>query len=55
MFINDEDLLTDWVESGKKRNMDYPFYKTVADMSVIDKVAETAMRLKIVWQNTESI
>ena len=47
MFINDEDLLTDWVESGKERNMDYPFYKTVADMSVIDKVAETAMRLKM--------
>ncbi len=47
MFINDEDLLTDWVQSGKKRYIDYPFYQNVADVSVIEKVVETAMRLKM--------
>lgn len=46
-FINDEDLLTDWVESGGKRNIDYPFYHSTVDASVIDKVVETALRLKI--------
>lgn len=47
MFINDEDLLTEWKLSGKKRHIDYPFYGTVTDISVIDKIAETAMRLKM--------
>ena len=46
-FINDEDLLTDWIYSGGIRNIDYPFYHTTVDTSVIDKVVETALRLKI--------
>jgi len=46
-FINDEDLLTDWVYSSGTRNIDYPFYHSTVDTSVIDKVVETALRLKI--------
>ena len=46
-FINDEDLLTDWIASGGTRNIDYPFYHTTVDTSIIDKVVETALRLKI--------
>lgn len=46
-FINDEDLLTDWIKSGGKRSIDYPFYHSTVDTSVIDKVVETALRLKI--------
>lgn len=46
-FINDEDLLTEWVQSGGKRNIDYPYYHSTVDTSVIDRVVETALRLKI--------
>lgn len=46
-FINDEDLLTDWVQSGGERNIDYPYYYNTVDTSVIDRVVETALRLKI--------
>lgn len=46
-FINDEDLLTEWIYSGGTRNIDYPFYHNTVATSVIDKVVETALRLKI--------
>ncbi len=46
-FINDEDLLTEWVLCDGKRNIDYPFYHTTVHISVIEKVVETALRLKM--------
>ena len=47
VFINDEDLLTGWKESGGVRYMDYPFYQTTVAESVMDRVVETALRLKL--------
>ena len=47
IFINDEDLLTVWKESGGVRPIDYPWYLTTVDTSVMDKVVETALRLKM--------
>ena len=46
IFINDEDLLTGW-KSGGIRPIDYPWYQTTVAESVMDKVVETALRLKI--------
>ena len=47
IFINDEDLLTGWVKSGGRREIDYPWYNDTVDVSVMDKVVETALRLKM--------
>ena len=47
IFINDEDLLTGCKESGGVRPIDYPWYQTTVAQSVMDKVVETALRLKI--------
>ena len=47
IFINDEDLLTGFLESGGKRYIDYPWYNETVDVSLIDRVVETALRLKI--------
>ncbi len=46
-FLNDEDLLTDWKISGGVRHIDYPFYKNVMDVSVLDMILETALRMEI--------
>lgn len=46
-FINDEDLLTEFKYSGGKRRLEYPFYQDVMDVSVLDMVLETALRLEI--------
>ncbi len=46
-FLNDEDLLTEWKMSGGKRRIDYPFYGDVMDVSVLDLILETALRLEI--------
>lgn len=46
-FINDEDLLTGFRESGGKRFMDYPFYQTTVAESAMDMVVETCLRLKL--------
>jgi len=43
-FINDEDLLTEWVNSGAKRNIDYPYYGQVVDPSVMRHVVEALVR-----------
>ncbi|GAB3261587.1 hypothetical protein GCM10027347_26700 [Larkinella harenae] len=43
-FINDEDLLTEWVNSGAARNIDYPYYKQVVDPSVMRHVVEALVR-----------
>lgn len=45
-FINDEDLLTEWYETTGKRNIDYPFYQQVTSTAIMDKVCETALRLR---------
>lgn len=45
-FINDEDLLTEWKNGGGTRYIDYPFYGQVVHPEVMDKVIETALRLK---------
>lgn len=45
-FINDEDLLTEWVNSGTTRNIDYPFYKQVVSPEVMRQVLEAMLRLR---------
>ena len=47
IFINDEDLLSGWKKSEGRRNMDYPWYQTTVASEVIDKITETALRLRI--------
>lgn len=47
IFINDEDLLTGFIESGGRRYIDYPWYNDTVDLSLIDRIVETALRLKI--------
>ncbi len=46
-FLNDEDLLTEFKDSGGRRQIDYPFYSQVISPDVMEKVAETALRLKL--------
>lgn len=43
-FINDEDLLTEWQDSGGARQIDYPFYGQVVHRDVIRAVAEALVR-----------
>ena len=45
-FLNDEDLLTEWKNGGGTRNIDYPFYHQVIHHSILEKVVETALRLR---------
>lgn len=47
IFINDEDLLTAWKEGGGLRHMSYPWYGVTVAGRVMDKVVETALRLKL--------
>ena len=44
-FINDEDLLQGWIESGGRRYIDYPHYKYAVDPKAMAAVCETAVRL----------
>lgn len=46
-FLNDEDLLTEWMENGGTRDIDYPFYGQVIHPQAMEMVAETALRLKM--------
>ena len=46
-FINDEDLLCEFRDSGGKRGIDYYFYDDVMDVSVLEMVLETALRLRM--------
>lgn len=43
-FINDEDLLTEWVGDGGRRPIDYPYYQQVVHPDVIDRVYEALLR-----------
>jgi hypothetical protein len=47
VFVNDEDLLTDWRDGGGKRYTTYPFYHQVVHHDIITRVVETALRLKM--------
>jgi len=46
-FINDEDLLTEWYESGGKRNIDYAYYGQVVNPEIMKKVVESMVRLRM--------
>lgn len=46
-FINDEDLLCRWHDSGAVRHMDYPCYHHIADVASMEPVVETALRMGI--------
>ena len=39
-FLNDEDLLCEFGESGGVRRIDYPFYGDVMDVCVLDMILE---------------
>ncbi len=45
-FINDEDLLTEWMESAGKRNIDYPYYAQVVNRETMRAVAEALVRCR---------
>jgi Glycosyl hydrolase family 115 len=46
-FINDEDHLTEWKTFEGRRNNDYKHYARVMHPDVLDKVIETALRLRM--------
>lgn len=46
-FLNDEDLLTEFRESGGVRHIDYSFYQVTMHEDVLDMILETALRLEI--------
>jgi hypothetical protein len=43
-FINDEDLLTEWMEGGGTRNIDYPYYGQVVNREAMRAVVEALVR-----------
>lgn len=47
VFINDEDLLTGWIESKTYRNMDYPYYHEVVSPIAMEQIVQTVLRLKL--------
>lgn len=48
VFINDEDLFTGWHPTQTHREIgNYPWYQTVVDPLIIDRVCETLLRLKL--------
>lgn len=46
-FVNDEDLLSEWKANGGIRYADYPHYHQVVHPTIIERVVETALRLKM--------
>ncbi|GAB2799462.1 hypothetical protein GCM10027275_51630 [Rhabdobacter roseus] len=46
-FINDEDLLTEWYESGGVRRLDYPYYGQVVNPAIMKQVVEALVRLRM--------
>ncbi len=46
-FINDEDLLTEWYESGGVRKIDYRYYGQVVNPEIMEKVVESLVRLQM--------
>ncbi len=45
-FINDEDLLTGFMDGGGERKLDYPFYRQVIAPQLAEKIFESAVRLR---------
>lgn len=45
-FLNDEDLLTEFEESGGVRTLAYPFYHRVISPAIAHRVMESAVRLR---------
>jgi hypothetical protein len=45
-FINDEDLLTAWKEPSGQRRIDYPYYSTVVNHDIMERIAETLVRCR---------
>jgi hypothetical protein len=45
-FLNDEDLLTEWKTGGGPRFIDYPYYSQITAPEVIERVLESAVRLR---------
>lgn len=44
-FLNDEDLLCQWVDGGGERELDYPHYQFVTALSVMKRVYEALLRV----------
>jgi len=47
VFINDEDLLTGWLEGGGLRLINYPWYGTTVAPRAMEMVVETVLRLRM--------
>lgn len=45
-FINDEDLLTEWMGGGGGRQIDYPYYSQVVNRETMRAVAEALVRCR---------
>jgi len=43
-FINDEDLLTEWLPPSGKRSIDYPFYAQVISLEIAERIFEALLR-----------
>jgi hypothetical protein len=43
-FVNDEDLLTEWLESGGQRRIDYPYYGQVVNVKALEAVVDALVR-----------
>lgn len=43
-FLNDEDLLTGWLEGSGPRHIDYPHYAQVISLDIAEAVYESALR-----------
>ena len=46
-FLNDEDLLSEFMPGGGIRTIDYPFYHQITHPRVLEMVIETALRLEM--------
>ncbi|OFX28769.1 MAG: hypothetical protein A2W89_05035 [Bacteroidetes bacterium GWE2_42_39] len=45
-FINDEDLLTEFMPPSGKRRLDYPYYQQIANLDLMDRVFEAMVRAR---------
>ena len=43
-FINDEDLLTEWMDGSGPRDIRYPFYSQVINTAIADRIFEACLR-----------
>jgi hypothetical protein len=45
-FINDEDLLTEWMDGAGPRFIDYPYYSQVVNPEIMERAVEALLRLR---------